>query len=173
MDCAESPPVSATSDPFTMTKHLKPPVVANIPTEEDNGSSQLHGSRLESNTYNFLWTWVLIIVSVAWITFTIYFAYNCTLPNPPSPKLVLSNPSNTLLVLNILSHGAIQLLKELMSSAFEAVRWALASTSSGIPAYTFLGLSRATGPLGVSVLLFWNTSIHDRRSGHRFWTSQR
>lgn len=171
-------PISA-MDYLYETRETRRPISPKQTFAADNtvdvghNSGQIQGSRLNSNLYNFFWIWLLMIATAFWLAFTIYFAYNCTLQNPPSPKLVFSDPSNTLLILNILSHGALQLLRESTSFVFEAVRWALASTSSGIPAFTFLGLSRATGPFGVVKLFLGGMSIPGGKGGHRFWTGQR
>ena len=108
------------------------------------------GTRLDSTLRQFLWTWILTLIATGWVTFTICFAYNCTLQSPFSTALLFSRPENTLLVLNVLSHGTIILLKDLTSCAFEAVRWAFASSKEGVSASNFIGLSRATNALG-----FW------------------
>jgi hypothetical protein len=62
----------------------------------------------------------------------------------------------------------------LTSSVFEAVRWAFASSRSGIPASSFLSLSRATSVFGILNLLIGNEK-HSlvRKDGHRFWSLQR
>lgn len=111
------------------------------------------GVRLQSTFRQFFWTWLLAFFAACWITFTIYFAYNCTLEKPLSTTLIFSSPDNTLLALNILSHGTILFLKELTSAVFEAVRWAFASSNKGIPAYSFLSLGRATNLFGILILI--------------------
>jgi len=136
----------------------------------DNGD----GVVLRSPTRNFIWTWILTIVSTVWVLFTVYFAYNCTLEKPLSTWLIFPGPDNTILTLNVLSHGTIFLLRELASSVFEAVRWAFASSKEGISAFSFLGMSRATSPLGVLNLMARSaTSRWFAKDGHRMWGLQR
>ena len=132
------------------------------------------GVRLQSTFRQFFWTWLLALFAAFWIMFTIYFAYNCTLEKPLSTALIFSSPDNTLLVLNILSHGTIFCLKELTSAVFEAVRWAFASSNKGIPAYSFLSLSRATNLFGI-LILFAGKEKNSLASkeGHRIWGFQR
>jgi hypothetical protein len=132
--------------------------------------------RLRSPFRQFFWTWALTIVSIIWVVFTVYFAYNCTMDKPLSTTLVFSRPDNTILALNILSHGTILLLRELTSSVFEAVRWAFASSKDGISAFSFLGLSRATSPLGVLNLMGGSARSKPfkfAKDGHRIWGFQR
>lgn len=132
------------------------------------------GTRLQSTFRQFLWTWILSLIAAAWVIFTICFAYNCTLLNPFSTSLLFSKPENTLLMLNILSHGTIILLKDLASSAFEAVRWAFASSKKGVSASNFIGMSRATNALGVLGLVFSRYGSYGLgKDGYRLWGLQR
>jgi len=137
--------------------------------------SEPRGTRLDSTFRQFSWTWILSLIATAWVIFTICFAYNCTLLSPFSTSLLFSKPENTLLMLNILSHGTIILLKDLMSSAFEAVRWAFASSKKGVSASNFIGLSRATNALGVLGLVFSKSGSPCGlgRDGYRLWGCQR
>jgi hypothetical protein len=100
-------------------------------------------------------TWMLAVLSLGWTVFTIVFAFNCSLPKPFSDWLLPSKSQNTLLALNIFSHGVVQLLGELALRAFDTLRWALATSKKGIPARSFLGLSSATGLLGVLYVCTW------------------
>ena len=119
-------------------------------------------------------TWIQALLSGLLMTFTIIFAFNCSLPKPFAVWLLPSRSEDTLLILNACSHGTVLLLAALTSGAFETVRWALASSKRGIPAGSFLGLSRATGLLGVLSLFVGG----DRRGylkvdGQQFWGTQR
>jgi len=132
------------------------------------------GIRLQSMSRQYIWTWLIASFTASWIAFTIYFAYNCSLDQPRTTVLLFSKPQNTILMLNVLSHGAVLLLEALTSSALETVRCALACSKNGIPAYSFLGLSRANGILGVlNLLLEGGKGSLVKRDGHRFWGIQR
>jgi hypothetical protein len=121
-----------------------------------------------------LWPWVTALASSLWIAFTTLFAFNCSLPAPFAAPLLPSRAEESLLILNILSHGTLLLLGALTSQAFEAVRWALASSRNGIPAGSFLGLSRATGLLGVISLLVSSKGRGLLKlDGQHFWGMQR
>jgi len=132
------------------------------------------GVRLQSTLRQYAWTWLLSLFSLVWIVFTICFAYNCTLANPFAASLLFSRPENTLLMLNILSHGTLILLKDLTSSVFEPVRWAFASSSIGVSAFNFIALSRATNTTGVLALLFTRSGSNGfGYNGYRLWGTQR
>ena len=114
---------------------------------------QQNGTKLQSMPRQLLWPWITALVSALWMAFTAIFAFNCSLPKPFSQRLLPTRSEDSLLILNVLSHGTLLLLGQLTSQAFEAVRWALASSPNGVPAASFLGLSRATGLLGVVSVL--------------------
>ena len=122
--------------------------------------------------------WFTIILAYATATslvFTVFFAYNSCLDYPIVRSLIFTCPERTILMLNVLSQVTIFLLGELMSSIFEITRWAFVSRDTGIPAYTFLILSRATSIIGVVMLLFARTVSKSKFQidGHRFWGTQR
>ena len=89
-------------------------------------------------------TLLLAVLTAICMSFTAFFAYNSSLEHPISSKLIFENPERSILVLNIASQVTIFCLAELTSSVLEATRWAFACTCSGVAAYTFLALSRAT-----------------------------
>lgn len=136
--------------------------------------NRYNGSKLRSMWRQLLSTWILALLSGLLMAFTIFFAFNCSLQKPFAVWLLPSRSEDTLLVLNACAHGIVLLLAALTSRAFETVRWALASSERGIPAGSFLGLSRATGLLGVLNLFVGG----DRRGylkvdGQQFWGTQR
>lgn len=131
-----------------------------------------YSSVLPSTFNQFLWTWMTALLSGFCTIFTVIFAYNCSLSKPMSIMLLPSKSTDTILILNLLSHGSIQLLSLLTSQAFEAARWALASSKNGISASSFLVLSRATRLLGVFDF-FRGHSVVLKRDGHQVWGLQR
>jgi hypothetical protein len=94
---------------------------------------------------------VLGIFTSAWVAFTIFFAYNCSLEVPLSQKLIFSKPGNTILTIAILSQFTITLIAQLTNNVLETVRWALAS-KQGIPALSFFALGNPTTYLGVLMI---------------------
>lgn len=127
-----------------------------------------------SPIWNQAFTFGLAFLTTAVMAFTIFFAYNCSLEHPIAPALIFSQPSTSILVLNIASQLTIFCLSEMTIWVFEALRWAFASSLSGIPAYTFLALSRATSTVGVLYLMIGRPNERGvRKDGHRLWGGQR
>lgn len=149
-------------------------VPENLADRASGPITNLPRTRLDSPFRQFWGTWLVSLIATAWVIFTICFAYNCTLVNPFSIRLLFSKPENTILMLNILSHGTIILLKDLTSSGFEAVRWAFASSEKGVSASNFIGLSRATNALGVLGLVLGTSGSYGLgKDGYRLWGLQR
>ena len=128
---------------------------------------------LISRMWNQAFTFGLIAITSLVMTLTIFFAYNSSAEHPLSQKLIFANPSINILILNILSQLSIFCLSELTIWVYAAVRWSFASSLSGIPAYTFLALSRATSSIGVLALLIGPNQSGFKRDSHRFWGGQR
>lgn len=132
------------------------------------------GEPLKSPFRQLLWTWLLTLLTSLWLCFTIFFAYNSGLDDPLSNRLLFPTPGKNIAALNILSHISILLLQLVTSDVFEAIRWALASYR-GISSFGFLVLSRATSPLGVLYLLFfnWKGKAASFTGEHRIWGAKR
>jgi hypothetical protein len=112
------------------------------------------------------------------IFFTVFFAFNCSLDRPLSQKFTFQKPERSILVLNILSQLSMFLLAELTIGVFDMIRWAQASSESGLPALTFIILSSATSITGVLYLLLASvpgiSKLSDAANkGLRVWGSQR
>lgn len=120
-------------------------------------------------------TLLLAVLSVASMSFTVFFAYNSSSEQPVSSMLIFERPERSILVLNIVSQITIYCLAELTLSVFDSVRWAFACSTSGISAYTFLALSRATNVIGVLYLILGNGVKPGtiQGDGHRLWGGQR
>ena len=118
---------------------------------------------------------LLALFAVASLAVTIFFAYNCSLPQPLSSKLMFQNPSRSILVLNFLSQITMFCLSELAFCVLSVLGWVFASHPSGTPAYTFLALSRATNLAGVLSLIVSKGPEPGRLQpdGHRVWGIQR
>lgn len=123
--------------------------------------------KLPATWRQFLWIEALVLFTAVWIVVTIVFAYNSVENNPLIPAWFHLPPNRTLLILNILSHGAVLLLQILTSITFETVRWAAASSVNGISPLAFLVLSKSTDTRGVLSLVF------HRGLGHMGWGLQR
>jgi hypothetical protein len=146
----------------------------NRPSQRRRNFGNYNGSKLKSMPRQLLTSWILALLSGLWMIFTIIFAFNCSLPKPFATWLLPSRSEDALLILNVCSHATVLLLTALTSGAFEAVRWAHAASKNGIPALTFLGLSRATGLLGVlSLFIGGDKRGFLKRDGEQFWGTQR
>jgi hypothetical protein len=96
---------------------------------------------------------VLIMVAILLFGVSIWFIYTEFISETPVPALLQISTGHTITIVNILSHLNIFLVSHLLESAFEAMRWSLASRRKGVSIATFLALSRATGFVGVADLL--------------------
>ena len=119
------------------------------------------------------WTLLLALLTAGVMSFTIFFAYNSAMEQPISNHLIFSNPERSILALNILSQITIFLFAELTLAVLEAVRWALACSTNGTAALTFLALSRATNAIGVLGILLGNGDKKFGKDGYRLWAGQR
>ena len=145
-----------------------------IASQSGGSDGLVRGVRLQSMPRQLLWTWLLTLCAIVWISFTVFFAFNCSLQVPISSWLISPNPEVTLFVLSILAHGAVLFLKCITSEAFEAIRWTFASSSKGIMFSSFLGLSRATSIFGVMKLLrSRDKGSYTSPDGHGLWGGQR
>jgi len=136
-----------------------------------NSQFLLKRNPLQSTFRYVLWTWVLLLISVGWVIFAVYYAYNCTSATPVS-LLLFSNSKHTILLLSILSHGTVILLGALTSNVFEATRWTLASSTCGVASETFIGLGRGTTYIGL-LSLFPSGSLSIRKDTYWYWGFQR
>jgi hypothetical protein len=98
--------------------------------------------------------WFLAIITSASVSFTFYFAYNCSVETPRSQNLIFSTPQNTILALNVLSQASILLLTGLTNDAFEMVRWSLVCSEKGIPTLSFFVLGQSVSYYGVLRVFF-------------------
>ena|SRR5579859_6635753 len=146
-------------------------------TELEYKAPLVNNGRLQSRFQQLFVTWLLAVATFCCIVPTILFALNVSLQNPFSLKLLPSTPGTTILILNILSHLSVFLLSQLSGLVLEALRWSLASSRSGITAFGFLALGRATNVMGVARLLFRSTrkegDLGHLRNEHRLWGFQR
>jgi hypothetical protein len=97
---------------------------------------------------------------------SIYYIYTVLVSEAEVPKNLYLEPSNTVLVVNILSHVVAFLCWNLFSDATEALRWELACRREGVLLTTFLALSRATPFAGVVYLCL-------QKGTHQIWALQR
>jgi len=106
------------------------------------------------------------VLAILLLGSSLWFIYVEFIREKPVPKHLQLSTGHTITVVNILSHLNVFLVALLLDSAYEALRWSLASRNQGVSIATFLSLSRATGFLGIADLL--------RVTGwHRFLCFQR
>ncbi|KAI9779690.1 MAG: hypothetical protein M1839_007188 [Geoglossum umbratile] len=122
------------------------------------------GSVLESK-FKMFFTWALAIATLLLSVFSICYGYTVLL-NRGSSRVFIRPPGETVLTVNVLSQFIAILLKQLLSSSFENLRWSLVSRRKGTLMTTFLALSQATSLQGIMYLF----SLPDR---HLIWCIQR
>jgi hypothetical protein len=146
-------------------------------TSMDNRQSLFDpsGENLPSPIRQQTFTLIVSCVTAVCMSFTIFFAYNSSMETPVSTKLIFSNPERSILALNVLSQVTIFFLHELMTSVLKATRWAFASSASGVSAFAFLSMSRATSIVGVLCLLKGKGPTPHKvgKDGHRLLGGQR
>jgi hypothetical protein len=120
---------------------------------EDEYTEGARGIVLHPKWQQYRTYFVLFLLAVVSLTGTMVVAY---LSSSTQPIAAFSNPKTTVLALTIGSGVSVFLLGQLVSSGLERLRWTLAASPDGIDLATFVGLSRATGILGVLSLVFSN-----------------
>jgi hypothetical protein len=137
----------------------------------------LEKSNFKSRVRSLMAVYIFAIVTVISISSTIFFAYNSSLESPYLAALVAKSPERTILILNIMSQLSLHFLAELTTLVLDATRWALAYSSNGTSALTFLILSQATGLLDAVYLAFGSDKIERdgkyQRYEHKFWGGQK
>ena len=132
---------------------------ANTPTANE-------GTVIPSKFKQWKYDILLASGSILLSTFAFYYVYETLVVSQPALGHLLFSPSTTVFVINILSQILAIVINLLFASAFEALRWQLASRETGVHLTTFLGMSGATSPVGVLTLLMV-------KGTHQFWCLQR
>jgi hypothetical protein len=110
-------------------------------------------------------TWLLWFSSCASFILTVYYAFGTSLLlNSP---IVTKSPSNTLLVIRVLSAATELLLVGLVAGCFERLKWMLVTSKNGVSILDFLTLSEGTGPAALFAIAFARVQSIQRS---RWWT---
>jgi hypothetical protein len=133
---------------------------SNVPPTAQEGT--VIPSKFEQWKYNI----TLASGSILLSSFAFYYVYQTLIVSQPVLGDLLFSPSTTVFVINILSQILAIVITLLFASAFEALRWQLASRETGVRLATFLGMSGATSPVGVLMLL-------KIKGTHQFWCAQK
>jgi len=161
----ESPPASQRAPGSIVSS--KEVAAANDSAQSEEGQ-ETHGTLLPSGFRQLRWTLAMCFGMIPLSILLFLYVYAAlVIDNPPLGPLLFS-PSQTLLVVTILSQGLALLLRMLFNCTFESLRWHLASRENGVAVTTFLGLSAATSSLGV-LRLFFEAGIRT----HTLWYIQR
>ena len=91
-------------------------------------------------------TWILMLFSCAFFILTIYYAFHT--------RLFGLNPSNSILIIRVLSGVTTFLISALVVSSFDRGRWMLVRRKKGAKMLDFLTLSSGTGIMGWWTVLF-------------------
>jgi hypothetical protein len=98
-------------------------------------------------------TWLLAFFAASSLAISTWIIYVTFISRKQVPSYLRLSQGHTVILVNVLTHVVAYLVWQLVDSAFEALRWAIASRTTGIPVMSFLAMSRATGLLGVLDLL--------------------
>lgn len=117
------------------------------------GTSDLPNPILLTNFKHNATSVVLTVVAMLLLGVSIWFIYTEFINKKPVSAHLKLSTGQTITIVNVLSHLNIFLVALLLESAFESLRWSLASRNEGVSIATFLALSKATGFVGVADLL--------------------
>jgi hypothetical protein len=148
-------------------------LIRQSPIHDDSRHSSPHSaavnvptSVLQSKFKQHSTSYLLAVLASSVLAFSTWFIFTVFISEKQIPRYFRLSPGQTIIVINILTHVVVFLVWQLVDSAFEALRWTLASRDEGVLITTFLAMSRATGFIGVADLL--------RVPGwHRVWCVQR
>jgi hypothetical protein len=110
------------------------------------------GTRLQSIVRQSYQDFALGACAIPCCFITLVYAYGATL-GTPSLRNLYKDTTVTIFLLWLLSQLSVFLVRQLVSSTFERMRWALASSEKGILITSFLGMSPATTLSGILRLL--------------------
>lgn len=123
---------------------------------EDEYTEKARGIVLLPKWQQYRTNFVFFLLALISLTGTTVVAY---LSSSTQPIAAFSNPKIIVLALTIGSGVSVFLLGQLVSSAFDHIRWTLAASPGGIDLATFLGLSKATDLLGVLSIVFSDNQL--------------
>src|SRR5277367_613863 len=125
----------------------------------------INGIKLQPKWKQYRFYLLSFVISCIWILGVISLAFMSSATNPIT---VFAKPQTTISVINIGTSVSVFFLGELVSGAFDCLRWTLAARKTGFGLASFLGLSRATSNFGA-----WSLFFHDFKVGHRKWCLHR
>jgi hypothetical protein len=158
-DCTAAPPASSIFEHDSSSQILN-----HSSTSLPYDQPQIY--RLQSKVRRFAPHWLMAVSAICISIFSVYYTYTVLVSQAKVPNNLYLEPSNAVLVVNILSHVVAFLCWNLFSNAAEALRWAMACRKEGVLLTTFLALSRATPFAGVFYLCF-------QKGSHQIWAIQR
>ena len=144
----------------------------NTPFDNNEGTTNkgewIRGSELQSPLQLNIFTLLLALATGLFVITTFIYAWAGSTTTGPLSRLIPGTYSDSLLVLQIFTQVTAFVLALLCASTLEVMLWTIASSDSGIPISTLLGISPTTGLLGLSFLLRWKTQPGGR-DHHRLW----
>jgi hypothetical protein len=116
--------------------------------------------------------WILCSVGGFWLLLTSLYAWGLTTTSGPLSSFIPTKSSHAILVLQILSGGATLLMAQLINMTLEAIVWATASSTNGVPISSFFAISSCTGIAGLLELLRWKKNSVGK-DHHHLWVMNR
>lgn len=138
----------------------------NVPNEEQ--IADCRPRRVSHPVLQLILTWLLLLLTALVFIFTVYYAFDTTILIRSS--LVSLSPTNTILVIRVLSGVTGFLMIALVTSASERINWMLVARVNGLRMSDFLSLSATTDQLGLLAIVF---SRARDLSSSRGWASFR
>jgi len=104
---------------------------------------------LESKFKQHYATWLLVFFAASSLAISTWIICVTFISRKQVPSYLRLSQDHTVTLVNVLTHFVTYLVWQLVDSAFEALRWSIASRTKGILITSFLAMSRANGLLGI------------------------
>lgn len=125
-------------------------IESNVLTEEEIIDRRPH--RAAHPVTQLVLTWLLLLLTAAVFILTVYYAFNTTILT--KSRLVSLSPTNTILIIRVLSGVTGFLMIALVASSSERINWMLVARKKGSTMSDFLSLSATTDHLGLLAIIF-------------------
>jgi hypothetical protein len=122
------------------------------------------------------WTWGLVATAITTNSFSVYYAWNAAFHAIASKTFLWMQADTTVFTINILLYIATVMVKQVINTTCDQIRWSRGCQTRGMSFLSFLALSSATPIWGLVHLLFspipYLSSFTAHGLVHRAWSFQ-
>ena len=123
---------------------------SNVLSEEEKVHPRPH--RAAHPVTQLVLTWLLFLLTASAFILTVYYAFDTTILT--KSRLVGLSPTNTILIIRVLSGVTGFLMIALVASCSDRINWMLVAKKKGSRMTDFLSLSATTDHLGLLTIIF-------------------